>query len=159
MTTITDWIWLQWERIYPTASGFTAVVAAFAYGPKMIGMFDGHNWSIENLYLAILTVATVASGFTFTTYTFLLTAESGFIGRAKRSIYYRNMLAYVLRATILGGVVTVATVPLFIARLAPTEIWSQGNLLLSLWCGLTVGTAAAFYRAAYLFAIFARQHH
>lgn len=159
MTTAVDWLWLQWERVYPTACGIAAGILAFCYGPKLGAAFAKNDWSVENLYLAVLTIATVASGFTFATYTFLLTTESGFIGRAKNSIYYRHMLTYVLRATILGGIVAVATIPFFITKLTPVNILSQSNLLIAFWAALTVGTIAAFYRAAYLFAIFARQHH
>lgn len=159
MTTVANWFWLQWERTYPTIFGMGGAVLCLFYAPKFFHLAKDSNWSVENIYLAVLTISTVASGFTFTTYTFLLTTESGFIGRAKNSIYYRQMLTYVLRATVLGALVAIATVPLFVMKTISADFWSRDNLIIAIWCGLTIGTATAFYRAAYLFAIFARQHH
>jgi hypothetical protein len=159
MTTMTDWAWLQWERAYPTVLGVGAGAISLCYAPEILHTIHANNWSVENIYLAIFTIATVASGFTFTTYTFLLTTESGFIGRAKQSIYYRHMLTYVLRATILGGLLAAATVPLLVMKTVPASVISVDNLLVAVWWGLTIGTGAAFFRAAYLFGIFAHQHH
>jgi hypothetical protein len=51
----------------------------------------------RKLFVAVFTLGTVTAGFGFAIYTFLLTTDSGFIGIAKRSIYYRHMLIYVLR--------------------------------------------------------------
>jgi hypothetical protein len=104
------------------------------------------------------TLATVTAGFGLAIYTFLLTTEGGFIGRAKRSIYYRTLLTYVLQATALSGVLALVSAPLMVVKDMPVA-FSFHAFYLALWFGLTVRTTAALYRAGYLFTIFAREHH
>jgi hypothetical protein len=69
------------------------------------------------------------------------------------------MLSYVLHATVLGGLLSMISIPLLLAHPVPQDPYSLETLFVASWFGLTAGTAAAFYRVGYLFGIFARQHH
>lgn len=75
-------------------------------------------------------------------YTFFLTTESGFIGKAKRSIYYRQLLTYVLIATVLSAITALISVPGMVVKEAP-EPHSIHAIYVGIWSGLSVWTAAA----------------
>jgi hypothetical protein len=104
------------------------------------------------------TLETVAAGFGLTIYTFLLTTESGFIGRAKNSIYYKHLLTYVLLATIANAVASVVSIPGMVIK-EPPHPQSLHALYVSIWGGTGGWAAAALLRAGHLFSIFAKEHH
>jgi hypothetical protein len=158
MNTLVDKIGVRWEGYYPVAFGFAAAVAGCAVGPRALHAMEAKQWAIENLFVAIFTLATVTAGFGLAIYTFLLTTESGFIGMAKRSIYYRHLLTYVLIATVLSAITAFASVPGMIVKEAP-EPHSLHAFYVGVWAGLSFWTAAALFRAGHLFSIFAREHH
>jgi hypothetical protein len=108
--------------------------------------------------VAVFTLATVTAGFGLKIYTFLLTTESGFIGRAKRSIYYRHLLTYVLIATVLSAITALISVPGMVIKEAPPP-QSVDAVYVGGWSGLSIWTAAALFSAGQLFSIFAREHH
>jgi hypothetical protein len=158
MTTLVDRISLQWERVYPLGACALGLVIGYLYAPGWLHNLHAREWAIENIFVAVFTLATVTAGFGLAIYTFLLTTESGFIGRAKKSIYYRQMLTYVVIAAGLSTVVALISVPGMIIKQAP-EPHSLHAVYIALWLAASCWTAAAVYRAGYLFSIFARQHH
>src|SRR5438874_1066221 len=105
MAGVIDRIGVRWESLYPPMSGAVGAGVGYYYLPGWLESIHSHQWLVENLFVAIFTLGTVAAGFGLAIYTFLLTTESGFIGHTKRSIYYRHLLTYVLKATILSAVV------------------------------------------------------
>jgi hypothetical protein len=145
-------IGVRWESLYPVASGAAGALVGYAFGPNWIEHVHANGWIIENLFVAIFTLGTVAAGFGLTIYTFLLTTESGFIGHTKSSIYYRHLLTYVLKATILSAAVAFLSIPGMVIKDAPA-------LYISAWAGVTAWTGAALFRAGHLFSIFAKEHH
>jgi hypothetical protein len=158
MTTITDHIALQWERVYPLVACGVGLVVGYLYAPGWLHHLHAKEWAIENIFVAVFTLATVTAGFGLAIYTFLLTTESGFIGRAKKSIYYRQMLTYVVIAAGLSSGLALTSVPGMIIKEAP-QPHSLHAFYVGVWFALSFWTAAAIYRAGYLFSIFARQHH
>src|ERR1700730_13561914 len=98
MNTLVDKIGVRWEGYYPSLLGIVGAVVGYAIGPEALHAAHVKQWAVENIFVAVFTLATVTAGFGLAIYTFLLTTESGFIGRTKRSIYYKNLLYYVLWA-------------------------------------------------------------
>jgi hypothetical protein len=158
MATAVDRLGARWEHIYPGLLGVAGAVAGYLYGPAVLAHMDSRHWDIENLFVAVFTLGTVAAGFGFAIYTFLLTTESGFIGRAKNSIYYRALLTFVLVATILSAVLSIASIPGMIIKSVPAA-YSLHALYIAIWTGILAWTGASLFRAGHLFAIFAREHH
>jgi hypothetical protein len=158
MTTLVDRIALQWERVYPLAACAIGLVVGYLYAPAWLDHLHAKDWAIENIFVAIFTLATVTAGFGLAIYTFLLTTESGFIGRAKKSVYYRQMLTYVVIAAGLSSALALISIPGMIIKEAP-QPHSLHAVYIALWLAASCWTAAAVYRAGYLFSIFARQHH
>jgi hypothetical protein len=158
MTTLADRMALQWERVYPLTAFGVGLAIGYFYVPGWLNALHARDWAIENIFVAIFTLATVIAGFGLTIYTFLLTTESGFIGRAKKSIYYRQMLTYVVIAAALSTVLAFASIPGMIIKEAP-QPHSIYAAYVAIWLAITLWTVAAVYRAGYLFSIFARQHH
>jgi hypothetical protein len=158
MTTIVDRISLQWERLYPLVACALGLAVGYVYAPGWLHHLHEKDWAIENIFVAVFTLATVTAGFGLAIYTFLLTTESGFIGRAKKSIYYRQMLTYVVIAAALSATLALISIPGMIIKEAP-QSHSPHAIYIALWLAALCWTSAAVYRAGYLFSIFARQHH
>lgn len=158
MTTIVDRIHFHWERFYPLAASVVGLIVGYLYAPGWLHHLHAKDWAVENIFVAVFTIATVLAGFGLAIYTFLLTTESGFIGRAKRSVYYRQMLTYVVIAAALSAILAVVSIPGMVVKEAP-EPYSLHALYIAIWSAMSWWTVAAVYRAGYLFSIFARHHH
>jgi hypothetical protein len=158
MNTLVNKIGVRWEGYYPSVLGVISAIAGCVIGPDALHYIHAKEWAVENLFVAVFTLTTVTAGFGLTIYTFLLTTESGFIGRAKRSIYYRHLLTYVLIATVLSAISALVSVPGMVVKEAPPP-HSIHAVYIGVWSGLSIWTAAALYRAGHLFSIFAREHH
>lgn len=155
---VVDRLGARWEHIYPGLCGVAGTAIGYLYGPSVLGYIESRHWVLENLFVAVFTIGTVTAGFGLAIYTFLLTTESGFIGRAKNSMYYRHLLTYVLVATILSAVLCIVSIVGMIVKTPPAPN-SLHALYVAIWTGLLGWTAAALFRAGHLFAIFAREHH
>lgn len=158
MNALVDKIGVRWEGYYPSVLGVIGAVVACIKGPEALQYIHAKEWAVENIFVAIFTLATVTAGFGLTIYTFLLTTELGFIGLAKRSIYYRHLLTYVLIATVLSAVTALLSVPGMVVKDAPVP-HSIHAVYVGVWAGLSIWTTAALFRAGHLFSIFAREHH
>ncbi len=123
-------------------------------GPQAYALAERSKWHVDELYTCVFTLATVFTAFLFTFYTFVITAERGFLGRAKGSIYFRRTVHYTFVSIWVGAALCLATVPLLVAQPTPgpKDPWL---FYVASWAGLTVWASASFVRAAYLFAIFA----
>jgi hypothetical protein len=100
----------------------------------------------------------VITGFGLAIWTFLLTTESGFIGRAKNSIYYKRLLSFVLGTIALSAALSFLSIPGMIIS-TPPQPHSLHDVYIAIWFGVTAWTAASLFRAGYVFSIFAREHH
>ncbi|MHC2712701.1 hypothetical protein ACVIWV_002411 [Bradyrhizobium diazoefficiens] len=158
MNTLVDKIGVRWEIHYPAAFGLLGAVLGYVFGPEALHYVHAKDWAMENIFVAVFTLATVTAGFGLAIYTFLLTTETGFIGRTKRSIYYRHLLTYVLIATVLSAITAFLSVPGMVVKTTP-EPHSIHAVYVGVWAGLSVWTASALSRAGYLFSYFAREHH
>ncbi len=161
MTTLaqlTNRIAVRWESNYPMLFACGGALLAYFYSPHALYFVHDAQWAVENIFVAIFTLGTVTAGFGLAIYTFLLTTESGFIGRSKQSIYYRHLLTYVLTATALSAALAIFSIPGMVIKDAPVQ-HSLHAIYIGVWFGICVWTFAAFFRAGHLFSVFARQHH
>jgi hypothetical protein len=158
MATITEKIGARWEVTYPILFAAAGVIVGYSYGPGWLEAIHTKQGVVENIFVAVFTLGTVTAGFGLAIYTFLLTTESGFIGRAKRSIYYRHLLTYVLMATVLSAVLAIVSIPGMVIKDAPHP-HSLHAIYLAAWAGMLAWASAALFRAGHLFSIFAREHH
>jgi hypothetical protein len=158
MAILVDRIGLQWEALYPAIMGAGAGAIAYVFVPDWLHFMHERQWAIENIFVAIFTLGTVAAGFGLAIYTFLLTTESGFIGRTKNSIYYKHLLKFVLLATIANAILSATSIPGMVIKDVPSH-HSILNLYVGIWGGISVWSAATMFRAIYIFSIFAREHH
>lgn len=159
MATLVDVVGARWEANYPLALGCAGSVMALAFAPQFLNYIFDNKWDVGVLFSSVFDLAAVATAFSFTFYAFIVTADGGFIGRMKRSIYYKALLRFTIVATILGGILVIASIPLMIVKPIPASSWSISCFAVAVWFGLVAATSAAFFRAARLFAIFASQHH
>lgn len=144
----------RWEMYHPAALGGLAAVALILFGPQAYAHADSQHWKVDQLYTCVFTLATVFTAFLFTFYTFVITAERGFLARAKHTSYFKQTVKYTLTAIWVGGLLCIATVPLLVVQPTP-KVGDPWLLFIALWGGLTVWACASFIRAAYLFSIFA----
>lgn len=158
MTTLVDKIGVRWEAYYPSALGVISAILGYLFGPDALHFMHAKEWAIENIFVAVFTLGTVTAGFGLAIYTFLLTTESGFIGRMKKSIYYRHLLTYVLIATLLSAALALVSIPGMVIKSAPAH-YSWHAVYVGFWAGLDIWTLGALVRAGRLFSVFARQHH
>jgi hypothetical protein len=158
MSALRDRFGVKWEAYYPLVLGMIGGLIAYVVGPQLMKSIEAKQWEIENLFVAIFTLGTVTAGFGVAIYTFLLTTETGFIGIAKRTIYYRHLLTYVLIATFLSAVTAVLSIPGMLIKSAP-EVGSFHAFYVAVWSGVSIWTGASLFRAGHIFSIFAAEHH
>jgi hypothetical protein len=158
MTALTNKIGVHWENNYPVLSAIACALLGYFYGPDVLHFVHASQWALENIFVAVFTLGTVTAGFGLAIYTFLLTTETGFIGRVKRSIYYRHLLTYVLIATAMSGLLAFLSIPGMVIKDAP-EPHTVHAIYVGIWFGICAWTFAALIRAGHLFSVFAREHH
>ena len=143
------------ERTYPIFSGLIAAAIIFAVSPSFFAYADGHNWKIAALYEAGFEFAAVATSFLFTFYTFVVTAERGFIAKMRRTIYFQQLIQYTVTALILGTVLAVISIPMMVIEPLPQSRWDFQTCSIAAWAFVAVWTLAAFVRTTRVFIAFA----
>jgi hypothetical protein len=144
----------EWEAHHPSLLSALAFGGMLWKGPAAYAYAAEHSWKVDQAYTCVFTLATVFTAFLFTFYTFVVTAERGFLARARASTYFKQMVGYTFSAIAVGAILCVVTIPMLVVQPVP----SSGDPWLAVaavWLGLTVWSGASFIRAAYLFAIFA----
>lgn len=158
MATLADRLEREWEVHHPALLSAVALGAILVAGPKIFALAKEEGWKLDQLYTCVFTISTVFTAFLFTFYTFVVTAERGFLGKAKDSTYFKQTVKYTINAIVVGGIVCVLTVPLLIIQPYP-KVLDGWLIFAAVWAGFTVWATASFIRAAYLFAIFAGNQH
>jgi len=142
-----------WENWHPLLLGAACALALWAFGWPLVSASRVATWNLPALYSAIFSISGIYTAFLFTFYSFIATTDRGFIGRAKDSIYYKRTVSFTVSALVLGGFLTLVSIPMLLVE--PDLQTRAGRVVIVLWIGLTVWASAAFVRAAYLFVIFA----
>ncbi len=154
MATLAQRAGRSWELHHPALLGVVALAGVLWAGPYVFTHAEKAKWHLDELYTSVFTLATVFTAFLFTFYTFVITADRGFLGRAKESVYFRRTVHFTFVAIWIGAALCLATIPLLVVQPVPSpkDPWL---FYVASWAGLTVWACASFVRAAYLFAIFA----
>jgi hypothetical protein len=153
MTSIADRAARRWELHHPALLAAIGFGVMMLFGAKIYAYADCQNWKIDQLYTCVFTISTVFTAFLFTFYTFVVTAERGFLARAKASIYFKQTVKFTLNAIWVGGILCAATVPLLVVQPVPT-VGDPWLVVVALWVAMTIWAGASFVRAAHLFSIF-----
>lgn len=156
MATIRDAVEKLFEDIYPHVGGVAASVAVFFLSDKLSSIVSAHGLKIDQAYSGIFGLATVLTGFLFTFYSFVITTDHGFIGKARSSRYLQQTAKFTVTALIAGGVASLTSLPMMVWQ--PKLNWTPGAIAFSLWAGVAVWSCLAFERAARLFIIFCSRH-
>lgn len=146
-----------WERHHPLALAGVMAASYGVYGYDLMQHAISSGWQVGNLYSSAFDVSSVFTAFLFTFYTFVVTTESGFIGRMKKTDVYGLLKSYSSVALVLGALLIAASIPMMIIEPKPVNV-SGWHYVVAVWIGLAVWTAAAFLRAARLFVEFIRLH-
>ena len=144
------------ERSYPLILGVVAAVAVFIVSPDFFAYADGHNWKISELYYAGFEFSSIAASFLFTFYTFVVTAERGFIAKMRNSIYYAQLISYTLSAIGAGVLLAIASLPMMVLEPLPQSKWDLPTISIAAWTLVAVWATASFVRAVRIFVEFAR---
>lgn len=144
-----------WERIYPVLIGMIAGGLVLYFWPGGFLFAKSKHWELNKLFAAGFNFSAVATPFLFTFYTFVLTAERGFIARMRHSIYFAMLIEYTMSALKLGTVLAIASVVLDIVGPHPKERWDLATFLWSGWAFIAAWSVAAFIRTAIIFIAFA----
>ena len=73
----------------------------------------------------------------------------------RRSIYYKQMLDYTVRALALGVVLAIVSIPMMVVEPLPVSRWDLPTVSIAAWSLITGWTVAAFIRTARIFIVFA----
>jgi hypothetical protein len=155
MATVVDKIARRIEDHYPHGIGMAAGTAMLIYGPRVIACATASGWQLDQLYGAIFNLSTVFTGFLFTFYTFVVTTDRGFLGKAKHSLYFKRANGFTILAIVAGFILCVLSVPMLVRPPAPT---GPGLAFLSIWVAVAFWALLAFERATRVFIIFVSRH-
>jgi|SRR6185312_2135825 len=156
MTALTVTIQRRWEVHHPMVVSALVFVAVLWWGPGGFSYADRKSWHLDQLYTCIFTYSTVITAFLFTFYTFIITGDRGFLSAARESVYFRQTVSYTFRAILLGAVLSLATIPMLVIQPLP-KAGGAWLIYSATWAAVAAWATAAFIRAAWLFAIFARK--
>lgn len=153
MSILTNSAARRWEVHHPLVLSAAAFAGVMWLGDDLYRYATAEKWHLDQAYTTVFTLATVFTAFLFTFYTFIVTADRGFLEAARTSSYFQQTVTYTLRAIVIGSVLCLFTIPMLVVQPAPTtgDPWL---IIAAMWAGLTVWAAASFVRAAYLFSIF-----
>jgi hypothetical protein len=152
MATVSDRLQRQIEAWYPHVWGAVAAALALHWTPRIATLQSASVVHLDEAYTALFGLATVFTGFLFTFYSFVSTAESGFLGKARSSIYMKRANRFTVTAIIAGSMLSIFCVPLLVFQ--PSVGTFPGNLAFAIWAGLSAWALLAFERAARLFILF-----
>lgn len=144
-----------WERVYPCTFGVIAGAVVLIFWPGGYLFAEANHWKLDVLFGAGFEFSAVATSFLFTFYTFVLTAERGFIARMRRSVYFGMLIDYTMNALRLGAIFAIASLLMEVFEPHPAVRWDIPCIAWSLWSFLAVWTLAAFVRTTIIFAAFA----
>ena len=143
-----------WENWHPLALGVATAGALWWLGWPLKVLADRASWNLPALYGAVFNISGIYTAFLFTFYSFIATTDRGFIGKAKKSIFYKRTVRFTISALIIGVLLTIGTIPLLLMEPGLDLLWAR--IAVVVWAGFAVWSTASFVRAAYLFVIFAR---
>lgn len=155
MATLGDKFRKALEDSYPHAAGIAAGLACYLNSAPIARFVAAHQLNIDEAYTGIFGISTVLTGFLFTFYSFVLTAEHGFIGKARTSYYLRRTMVFTVTALIAGAVATLVSMSILVWQ--PVIATTVGGIIFAVWAAVAIWSLLCFERATRLFLIFSAQ--
>lgn len=157
MATIGDRVQKIIEDTYPLVAGMLAGGLALAVVPRIYYIVQEHDLKIDQAYSGVFGLTTVLTGFLFTFYSFVITTDHGFIGKARSSIYLKRTVTFTITALVAGAIAALGSLPMMVWQPGLDEPLAQ--VAFAVWAGVATWALLAFERAARLFIIFTRRHN
>lgn len=139
------------ERFYPLCIGIAVAVLWLLWGHKIVAVCVKENWHIDQMYTAVFAFLAITTGFLATFYCTIVCMSDGFVRLIRDTKKMQGFLRFAKRAIILGFFVSLASIPMMVAELAPAEQFSISAFVVGLWLGASAWAIAAFFRVASLF--------
>lgn len=156
MATVGDRIEKAFEDLYPHLIGAGVGLLSLTLSDDIASSIKAYSLKIDQAYSGVFGLVTVLTGFLFTFFTFIVTTDHGFIGKARSSIYLRRANAFTITALISGATAALCSLAMMVWQ--PNLSWLPGLIAFAVWVGVSVWSVLAFERAARLFIVFARRH-
>ncbi|NWE51574.1 hypothetical protein [Brevundimonas sp. P7753] len=157
MATLLDRTNKLFEGAYPHCAGFVAAGLAIWQGSEIAQAVAAHSLKLDQAYSGVFGLASVLTGFLFTFYSFVLTTDRGFLGKARSSIYLRRTSSFTVTALVAGTVAALVSLPMMIWQ--PVLTSTMARTAFGIWFGTSIWAILAFERAARLFIIFCNRHN
>jgi hypothetical protein len=157
MTMVAHQLEARLEEYGPALLGVAGAIVCIIWGCDAFAFMSAEGWKIDAIYTSVFSVATVITGFLLTFFMVFITTESGFIGRTRGTLPFKQTVRFALRSIALGAALTVFSIPMMVITPAPQAL-DITLALVTAWTGLAVWTLASFVRVGGIFVIFAREH-
>ena len=83
MATLLDRAGKFFEDVYPHTVGLTSAAVSVWFGDEIARIVAEHGLKLDQAYSGVFGLASVLVGFLFTFYSFVLTTDRGFLGKAR----------------------------------------------------------------------------
>ena len=144
------------EALGPLFFGILSLVALIHFRTDLTAQYIQLGWKLENLYSAVFGWASIQTGFLFGVYGFVVGNTDGFISEVRGTRAMSRFVGYTLRATLIGFILTLATMPLIVADPSLTQESGLVYYLIAAWLAIFVWAFMAFLRVAYIFGLIVR---
>lgn len=141
------------EAFGPAATAAAVFVLLLIFHAKITALIVDKTLSIDNLYSAVFGWAAIQTGCLYAIYGYVAGKTDGFIGEIRSSRSMRRYNSYLKRATIMGFLLTIWSMPLIVWHHEVTVNDNYWFISMSLWFSLFIWAFGAFARVAYIFGI------
>lgn len=141
------------ERFSPIFAGILTLLLCLLFRVDIVELFKEEKLTIVGLYGAVFGWSAIQTGFLFGVFGFVTGTKEGFIDKIKETTPVVKFINYTRNATIIGFVLTFASMPFMILS---KELWKAEYWLyvaIAAWFALFVWAFLAFARVAYLFGL------
>jgi hypothetical protein len=119
----------------------------------ILGLIVDDTISVDSLYNAVFGWAAIQTGCLYAIYGYIAGKTDGFIGEIRESRSMKTYKSYLQRATLIGFILTVTSMPLIVWHHKVTYADSLWFFTVSLWVSIFVWAFVSFVRVAYIFGI------
>jgi len=142
-------LWL--ERFGPFVLGVGTFATLLWIEDGVIVLFSSKALSLSSLYAAIFDWSAIQTGFLFGVYGFVVGRTEGFVGALRGTQMMSLFQGYTKKATVIGFLLTIISIPLIVATPEPTPGDSWLYMSVAAWFSIFIWAFLAFLRVAYLF--------
>ena len=149
-------VWKYREQVYPYLFGALFAGASVYWVNDVTIWAFVQNVNVPAFFAAIFDLAAIMTAFLFAFFGMVMAPTGGFIQKIFGTKTFRLFVRYVTEALVLGGLLSVVSIPLMVKDIFPNvkDVWPL--LLVGTWGFLFASSMFAFYRVASLFIIWIR---